>query len=93
MASIEFLQPRFSGARFDGGEIPVDVLKDLIVMCNGIREQARWQYMERNPDSPSVPSEFGKVDLKLAGIGDGSAKTVLKLTTLYQTTVPYREIF
>ena len=65
MASVEFLRPQFSGARFDGGEIPVEVLKDLVAMRNMILEQARWQYKKQHPDSLSVPSEFSKVDLKL----------------------------
>lgn len=96
MSSIEFLQPRFRGARFDGGEIPVDVLKDLIVMRDMILEQARWQYKECNPDRSSLPSEFSKIDLKLVGIEDGSARPVLKLTTSYQTIdnmLPYQKIF
>lgn len=96
MTSVDFLQPRFIGARFNDGEIPVDVLKDLVVLRDMILEQARWQYKEYYPRSSDVSSEFNKIDLKLAGIGDGSARPILKLATPHRVigdVLPHQNVF
>ena len=74
----------------------MEVLKDLVAMRNMILEQARWQYKKQHPDSLSVPSEFSKVDLKLTGIEDGSARLTLKLATPYPVVgdrLPHHKIF
>ena len=96
MPSTDFLRPRLSGARFEGGGIPRDILPDLIALQEMVIEVARWQYLKNNPNRQRSSSDFNKVDLELVGIESGSAVPVFKLTTTQHTLdgkVPYQEFF
>lgn len=82
MPSVEFWRPRLRGARFDDGEIPLQVLSDLTALREMVIDVAKWRYLSANPERRRAPREFAdKIDLKLAGIGDGSAVPVINITT------------
>lgn len=69
-----FLKPRLTGARFEGGAIPLEVLADLAVLAEMVVEVAKWKYREGNAARRRVPTGFANgVSLKLTGVGDGSA--------------------
>ena len=98
MASVEFLRPRLRGARFADGEIPLQVLGDLTALREMIVAVAKWRYISENPNRQRVPRGFAeKIDLKLSGIGDGSAVPIITISsierTLEGTGLPYQEFF
>ena len=98
MASVEFLRPRLRGARFADGEIPLQVLGDLTALREMIVAVAKWRYISENPNRQRVPRGFAeKIDLKLSGIGDGSAVPIISISsierTLEGTGLPYQEFF
>ena len=98
MASVEFLRPRLRGARFADGEIPLQVLADLTALREMILEVAKWRYISENPSRQRVPRGFAdRIDLKLTGLGDGSAVPIISITTtdrsLEGTGMPYQEFF
>lgn len=80
MQTVEFLRPRLCGARFDGGVIPLEVLKDLAVLEEMVVEVAKWQFLKENPDRRRSPRGFTDgIQLKLSGIEDGSAIPIITL--------------
>ena len=98
MASVEFWRPRLQGARFDDGEIPLQVLSDLTALRGMIIDVAKWRYLSEHPDRQRAPRGFAdKIDLKLAGINDGSAIPVINITTteamLPGSELPYQRFF
>lgn len=79
MESEVFLQPRFTGPRFEGGVIPLHMLADLTVLEQLIVEVAKAKYKESH-DRQRVPRGFvSGISLKLAGIESGSAIVTIKL--------------
>ena len=82
MASIEFLRPRLHGARFDGAEIPLEVLEDLASLQKVILEVAKWRLRQDHPESRlAIPRGFANsFELKLTGIAEGSAESTIVLT-------------
>lgn len=96
MPSVDFLQPRLRGARFESGGIPLEFLPDLTALRKMIVEVARWQYLESNPGRQRSPSDFDKVDLELVGVESGSAMPIIKLTatqSVLEGQVPYQKFF
>ena len=82
MPSIDFWRPRLHGARFNEGEIPLQVLSDLAALREMVIDVAKWRYLSENPNRQRTPRGFtDKIDLKLAGIGNNSAEPIIKLTT------------
>ena len=82
MPSVEFWRPRLLGARFAESQIPLQVLSDLTALREMLIDVAKWRYLSENPDRQRAPRGFAnKIDLKLAGIGDGSAVPIINLTT------------
>lgn len=80
MTSEPFLKPRLTGARFDGGAIPLEVLADFAALSEMIIEVAKWKYREDNPTRTRVPRGFADgVSLKLTGVETGSAIPVISL--------------
>ena len=82
MASIEFLRPRLHGARFDGAEIPLEVLKDLASLQTVVLEVAKWRLIQDHPETRhAVPRGFANsFELKLTRIDEGSAEPIIVLT-------------
>ena len=96
MSSVGFLKSRLRGARFDNGEIPVDVLADLIALRDMVLDVARWQYLKTNPDRQRSPPDFNEVNFNLTGIERGSAVPIIKLASSQSTLdgqVPYQNHF
>lgn len=80
MNGVEFLRPRLCGARFEGGTIPLEVLKDLAVLEEMLIEVAKWKFFQVHPDRQRSPRGFTKgIELKLSGIEKGSAVPVISL--------------
>lgn len=80
MTSEPFLKPRLTGARFEGGAIPLEVLADFSVLSEMIVEVAKWKYREANPTRKRVPRGFTDgMSLKLTNIEAGSAIPVISL--------------
>lgn len=89
MNSEPFLKPRLTGARFDGGVIPLEVLGDLAVLEVMVVEVAKWKYREANPTRKRVPRRFTDgMTLKLAGVEAGSARPIINLVMAAATLLP-----
>ena len=76
---IEFLKPRFTGARFDEHTLPVDVARDLAAYEELVIELAKHLWLADHPGRERVPKGFEKeFSLHLEGmVGEGSAKPLL----------------
>ena len=76
---IEFLKPRFTGARFDEHTLPVDVARDLAAYEELLIELAKHLWLTDHPGRARVPKGFEKgFSLHLEGmIGEGSAEPLL----------------
>ncbi len=80
MTVYEFLRPRFTGARFQGHAIPLEMLRDLAVLEEMMVEVAKWKYLQENPNRKRSPRRFTEgISLKLTGVEDGSAVPVISL--------------
>lgn len=96
MTSEPFLKPRLTGARFEGGAIPLEVLADFAVLSEMVVEVAKWRYYKENPKRMRVPRGFTDgISLKLTAVEDGSAIPDIRLfiagTALFPTATaqPY----
>lgn len=77
---VPFLRPRLVGERFEGGVIPLEILKDLAAVEEMIVEVAKWSYLNDHPERKRSPRGFtGGVSLKITAIDDGSAIPVIGL--------------
>ena len=76
----EFLRPRLTGARFEGGAIPLDMLNELPALGEMIVAVAKWRYLQDHPDRKRTPQGFAEsASLRLTGIEEGSAIPVIEL--------------
>jgi hypothetical protein len=92
MISEPFLKPRLTGARFEGGAIPLEVLADLSVLAEMIVEIAKWRYYEVNPERRRVPRGFTDgISLRLVGVDAGSSIPVINLFVPGTTQFPISE--
>ena len=83
---LEFLSPRFVGARFAGHSIPLEVLKDLAVFEEMVGTAARLLYLQEHPDRARVPKGFYEgVSIVIKDIDEGSA--IPKLFLVFSTSV------
>ncbi len=76
---IDFLKPRFTGARFDEHTLPVEIARDLAAYEELIIELAKHLWLTDHPGRERVPKGFEKgFSLHLEGmVGEGSAKPLL----------------
>lgn len=75
-----FLRPRLTGARFDGGVVPLHVLADFAVLEQMIVDIAKWKFRTDNPNRKRTPRGFTEgISLKLTGVEEGSAIPVISL--------------
>ena len=80
MNEIEFLRPRLCGKRFEGGGIPLEVLKDLSVLEDMLKTVAKWSFLQDHPERRRIPKGFTDgVELKLSGVATGSAVPIITL--------------
>lgn len=88
MNTEPFLKPRLTGARFDGGVIPLEILADFAVLAEMMVKVAKWKYREDHPLRKRVSRGFTDgIALKLAGVEGGSAKPVILLVAAATNTL------
>lgn len=76
----DFVQPRFTGARFDEHTLPVDVARDLAAYETLILELTKHLYLKDHPERQRVPKGFAaNFRLDIERIEEGSTKPVLAL--------------
>ena len=81
MSGVEFLRPRLCGKRFEGGGIPLEVLKDLSVLEDMLKEVAKWRFLQDHPERKRIPKGFAvDVELKLSDVAVGSTVPVITLS-------------
>ena len=79
----EFLRPRLTGARFEGGAIPLDMLNELPALGEMIVAVAKWRYLQDHPDRKRTPRGFAEsASLRLTGVEEGSAIPVIDLASV-----------
>jgi hypothetical protein len=89
VTAAPFMRPRFTGARFDGHAIPLEILGELAVFEEMIVEVAKWKFLQDHPDRKRSPRGFADgIDIKLTGVEDGSAIPVLSLFIATATLLP-----
>ncbi|EIL87441.1 hypothetical protein AB7849_03170 [Rhodanobacter sp. 115] len=76
----DFVQPRFTGLRFDEHTLPVDVARDLAAYESLIVDLAKHLYLQEHPDRQRVPKGFSSnFHLDIEKIDPGSARPLLAL--------------
>lgn len=82
-----FLEPKFTGSRFDQSSMPLELLKDLAVLEEMIIEVAKWKFLQANPERKRSPRGFIEgTELHLQTIKEGSAIPVIML--IFSTLFP-----
>ena len=80
-AMSEFLRPRLTGVRFEGGAIPLAMLNELPALGEMIVAVAKWRYLQDHPDRKRTPRGFAEsASLRLTGVEEGSAIPVIDLS-------------
>jgi hypothetical protein len=70
----EFIQPRFTGSRFNEHTLPVDMLRDLAAYESLLVELAKHLYKQEHPERQRVPKDFfSDFHLSIEQINEGSA--------------------
>jgi hypothetical protein len=89
MTIIPFMRPRYTGARFDEHAIPLELLSELAVIEEMIVEVAKWAFLQDNRDRKRSPRGFTDgIEIKLAGLEEGSSIAVLGLVIAASTLSP-----
>lgn len=71
---------RYVGRRFDGGQLPLEVLSDLPALRDLIAAFAKQEFRAKNPDRQRVPQGFDRgISFSLTDIAEGSALPKLTL--------------
>lgn len=79
MEQYPFWEPHFHGARFENHTLPLDCLKDLIVLKDIIQQVAAHQFREKN-HRKRIPAHFTRdVSIDIANISEGCAAISLVL--------------
>ena len=74
-----FTTVKFTGDRFDGGNLPVELLDNIKSYQEILLVLAEEIWRERNPSRVRLPKNFKKsLSLSFSHVEDGSAKAVLK---------------
>jgi len=81
-----FVQPKFTGRRFDNHALPVDVAADLKAYQALLVALAKHLFLLDNPDRKKMPRGFGDVHLAIQGMDDGSTRPALVLVTVASVT-------
>ena len=74
-----FVQPKFSGARFEKHTLPVEVARDLAAYEALLLALAKHLYLQEHPDRQRVPKGFPDAHLDIVRIDEGSAQPLLAL--------------
>jgi hypothetical protein len=76
-----FVQPRFTGSRFNDHMLPVDAARDLAAYEILLIELANHLFLRDHPERQRVPKGFSNAHLAIVSVEEGSAKPVLALVT------------
>ncbi len=77
----EFLRPRLTGQRFEGGSIPLEMLNELPALGEMIVAVAKWRYLRDHPDRKRTPRGFAEsASLRLTGVEQGSAIPIIEIS-------------
>jgi len=77
---VEFVQPRFDGARFGEHTLPLEVARDLAAYESLVVELAKHLYIQDHPDRQRVPKGFAAdFHLHLDRVDDGCARPLLSI--------------
>ena len=77
----EFLRPRLTGVRFEGGAIPLEMLNELPALGEMIVAVAKWRYLQDHPGRKRAPRGFAEsASLRLTGVEEGSAIPIIDLS-------------
>ena len=88
----EFLRPRLTGARFEGGAIPLEMLNELPALGEMIVAVAKWRYLQDHPQRQRIPRGFAEsASLRLTGVEEGSAIPVIELASFSHGSPDARE--
>ena len=81
MLKKKFLTSRLQGDRFEGGEIPLDILRDISNLGKVIFDIAKWKYQQHIPNTSDrkVNKYFAQYHLSVSKIEAGSAIFTLNL--------------
>ena len=100
MPAAEFLRTKLSGPRFDGGTVPLEVLKDLAILQELVLEVAKSHFLTSNPHRVRVPKGFAiSLSLNLSRMERGSPAPVIEIhaaqpqSTRFVNDLPYRNFF
>lgn len=84
----EFMRPKLVGPRFDGHEIPLDVLRDLAALQDLVVEVAKWQFLEDHQERSRSPRGFtDDIQLTLTGLTAGCVELAIGLC-VSEATLP-----
>lgn len=79
---IEFLQPKFDGARFNERTLPLEVVRDLAAYEELVTGLAKRLFLSEHPERQRVPKGFGAdFQLHFERVDEGSARPLLSLVT------------
>lgn len=82
MDSKSLLQPVLKGRRFEGGAIPLELLRDLSVLQEMLIELAKLEYFEANQNRHRVPRYFLQgIEMHITSIDKGSAVPNISLAS------------
>jgi hypothetical protein len=80
-----FVQPRFTGPRFEEHTLPVDVARDLAAYEALLIDLAKRLFLQDHPERRRAPKGFSDVHLAIVDVEDGS---VVPSLALVETAVP-----
>lgn len=82
LMATQFVQPRFTGARFNEHTLPLELTKDLLAYQELVRELARHLYLEDHKKRKKLPKKFNPdFQLHIQRVDDGCARPLLSLLT------------
>lgn len=71
--TVNFLEPRFVGKRFEDHALPLDILKDLASLESFFCKTVTYLYFAEHPDRQRLPRNFFEgISVKLVSIEEGS---------------------
>lgn len=72
--TVDFLEPRFIGKRFENHSLPLDILRDLASLESFFCKTVTHLYFKEHPDRQRLPRNFfDGISIKLVSIEEGSA--------------------
>ena len=84
-----FVTVKFSGTRFDGGNLPVTLLDNIKAYQETLLSLAEEIWHEKNPEKKRLPKNFKKsLSLSFSRVVEGSAQAILVADTSVQASLP-----